>query len=429
MTVFDALRALLLCSALVLTDTAQAQQTQQQSQTQPLQTQSRQARAQREQLQVAIQALHKKITATENARQEVVMQLRASEQAISKHTRVLAELNAQQRRLAREVAALERQIAAQKQILSVCQQALGRQLQTRYMKNTAVGATAFWSVVLSGEQPHAVGRELAYLSYVSQAQADNVRNVQQGLEKLAATEADLRTRQQQQSALVAQAVQQKKALERQYFERERVLLRINAQLREQRTQVDGLKRDEQRLNELVKGLEAALLEQAQMARQAARQAQAQEQAQEQEQARRVAGANQTPPARTTPQRGLQKGLPWPVNGQVQGRFGVERPDGGVWRGIVLLADEGTSVQAIAAGQVVYADWLKGFGNMVILDHGQNWMSIYAYNQSLLKSVGDDVVAGDTLATVGATGGQVQAGLYFEIRQQGVPVNPLLWLRR
>jgi len=428
MTLLNALRALLISSALVLTSAAQAQQTQPQTQpqqAQPLQTQSRQARAQREQLQAAIQALHKKITATENARQEVVLQLRVSEQAISRHARVLAELNAQQRRLVREIAALERQIAAQKQTLLVHQQALGRQLQTRYMKNTAAGATAFWSVVLSGGQPHAVGRELAYLSYVSQAQADNVRSVRQGLEKLAATEADLRTRQQQQSALVAQAAQQKKALERQYFERERVLLRISAQLREQRTQVDGLKRDEQRLNELVKGLEAALLEQAQIARQAARQATRQAE----EQARRAAGANQTPPARTPPQRGLQKGLPWPVNGQVQGRFGAARPDGGVWRGIVLLADEGTPVQAIAPGQVVYADWLKGFGNMVILDHGQDWMSIYAYNQSLLKSVGDAVTTGDALATVGATGGQVQAGLYFEIRQQGVPVNPLLWLGR
>jgi len=417
MAVFHALRALLLYSVLALTGTAQAQQTQ------ALQAQSQQARAQREQLQAAIQALHKKITATENARQEVVLQLRASEQAISKHTRVLAELNAQQRRLAREVAALERQIAAQKQTLSVRQQALARQLQTRYMKNTAAGATAFWSVVLSGEQPYAVGRELAYLAYVSQAQADSLRSVQQGLATLAATEADLRTRQQQQSALVTQAAQQKKALERQYFEREQVLLRINAQLREQRTQVDGLKRDEQRLNELVKGLEAALLEQAQAARQAA------SKAQEQRAQSAATAASTTTAARTSAQRGLQKGLPWPVSGQVQGRFGAQRPDGGVWRGIVLLADEGASVQAIAAGKVVYADWLKGFGNMVIVDHGQDWMSIYAYNQSLLKSVGDAVAAGDALAAVGATGGQVQAGLYFEIRQQGVPVNPMLWLKR
>ena len=127
--------------------------------------------------------------------------------------------------------------------------------------------------------------------------------------------------------------------------------------------------------------------------------------------------------------GLRKGMAYPVKGEVQGRFGAERPDGGVWRGIVLRASEGTPVKAIAAGKVVYANWLKGFGNMVIIDHGQQYMSIYAYNQSLLKSVGDAVTAGQSIATVGATGGQVESGLYFEIRHNGAPVNPLLWLGR
>ena len=126
---------------------------------------------------------------------------------------------------------------------------------------------------------------------------------------------------------------------------------------------------------------------------------------------------------------MRKGLSYPVTGEVQGRFGAERPDGGIWRGIVLRAAEGAPVKAIAAGKVVYANWLKGFGNMIIVDHGQQYMSIYAYNQSLLKSVGDAVGAGQTIATVGATGGQVESGLYFEIRHNGAPINPLLWLRR
>jgi len=364
-----------------------------------LQDQSRQARMQREQLQAAIQALHKDITATENARQEVVLQLRTSEQAISRQTRRLAELNARQRQLTREMTELERKIATHKQTLLARQQALGKQLNVRYMKNTAAGTATFWSVLLSGE-PQEMGRELAYLRYVSQAQADALSSVQQGLETLAAMQADLRTRQQTQAALLAQAEKQKKDLQRQYHEREQVLLRINAQLRTQRDGLDNLKRDEQRLNTLVQGLEQALIQQAAVA-----------------------------DATDAIQNGLKKGVPYPVNGQVQGRFGAQRPDGGVWRGIVLLAEEGEPVRAIAPGKVVYANWLKGFGNMMIVDHGQDWMSIYAYNQSLLKSVGDAVTAGQTLATVGATGGQVQAGLYFEIRQKGVPVNPLLWLRR
>ena len=102
--------------------------------------------------------------------------------------------------------------------------------------------------------------------------------------------------------------------------------------------------------------------------------------------------------------GLKHGLPMPVRGQVQGRFGVDRPDGGVWRGVVLRA-EGTPVKAVAPGTVVYAEWLRGFGNLIIVDHGQQYLTVYAYNQSLLKRVGDPVGGGDTIALVGATGGR------------------------
>jgi septal ring factor EnvC (AmiA/AmiB activator) len=124
---------------------------------------------------------------------------------------------------------------------------------------------------------------------------------------------------------------------------------------------------------------------------------------------------------------LKHGLAMPVRGQVQGRFGLDRPDGGVWRGVVLRAPEGTPVKVVAPGTVVYAAWLRGFGNLIIVDHGQQYLTVYAYNQSLLKQVGDPVAGGDTIATVGATGGQVESGLYFEIRHRGAPVDPAQWL--
>lgn len=137
------------------------------------------------------------------------------------------------------------------------------------------------------------------------------------------------------------------------------------------------------------------------------------------------------PARAAPPvgggSGLKHGLAMPVRGQVQGRFGVDRPDGGVWRGVVLRAPEGTPVKVVAPGTVVYAEWLRGFGNLIIVDHGQQYLTVYAYNQSLLKRVGDSVTGGDTIATVGATGGQVESGLYFEIRHRGAPVDPAQWL--
>src|SRR5690606_7880018 len=125
--------------------------------------------------------------------------------------------------------------------------------------------------------------------------------------------------------------------------------------------------------------------------------------------------------------GLRQGLPVPVRGTVQGRFGVDRPDGGGWRGSVLRAPAGTAVTAGAPGTVGYAAWLGGAGNLAIGDHCKQYMTVYAYNQSRLKQVGDPVAAGDAIATVGATGGQVESGLYFEIRHRGAPVDPAQWL--
>ncbi|WP_242444342.1 murein hydrolase activator EnvC [Advenella sp. S44] len=128
--------------------------------------------------------------------------------------------------------------------------------------------------------------------------------------------------------------------------------------------------------------------------------------------------------------GLQRGAPWPVRGTVQGRFGTPRPDtGDVWRGILIRAGNGAPVKAVGGGRVVYAAWIQGFGNLIIVDHQNGYLSVYGYNQSLSKGVGDRVRIGETIARVGATGGQVEPGLYFEIRQGSTPVDPVSWLAR
>lgn len=127
-------------------------------------------------------------------------------------------------------------------------------------------------------------------------------------------------------------------------------------------------------------------------------------------------------------QGLHKGVPWPLRGRLLGHFGQTRPDtGDIWRGILINAVEGAPVRAIASGHIVFADWMRGFGNLTIIDHGNHYLSIYGYNQSVTRQVGDSVKAGDIIAHAGATGGQVEPALYFEIRQGTTPVNPLQWL--
>ena len=125
---------------------------------------------------------------------------------------------------------------------------------------------------------------------------------------------------------------------------------------------------------------------------------------------------------------LKGKLSLPVNGKVAQKFGSPRAEGS-WDGVLIDASEGTEIKAVTRGKVVYAEWLRGYGLLTIIDHGQGYMTLYAFNQSLYKRMGDSVEAGDVIASVGQSGGRSQAGLYFGIRKQGVPIDPLEWCRR
>jgi septal ring factor EnvC (AmiA/AmiB activator) len=120
----------------------------------------------------------------------------------------------------------------------------------------------------------------------------------------------------------------------------------------------------------------------------------------------------------------------PVKGVVTNRFGATRPDSTVqWKGLFLKSASGQSVKSIAAGQVVFADWLRGFGNLLIIDHGNGYMSLYGNNETLYKQVGDILRGGDTIASVGNSGGNEDFGLYFELRHQSKPLDPMVWVAK
>ena len=123
----------------------------------------------------------------------------------------------------------------------------------------------------------------------------------------------------------------------------------------------------------------------------------------------------------------KKALLVPASGRIERLFGKRRQGQVRWKGIVINAKSGAPVVAVADGVVLYSDWLKGFGLVTIVDHGKGYMTVYGRNQALLRKVGDVVVAGDTISLVGNSGGQVRAGLYFEIRHKGKALNPTAWL--
>jgi septal ring factor EnvC (AmiA/AmiB activator) len=405
---------------------------------------------QRADLRARIQTLQKELDAREAVRKEAADALKVSEVAISQTTRRLNELSTQLKKARTELEALKTQIQRQQGILVQRREELADQLRRQYASGLSP-----WAALLSGDDPQELSRNLSYLDYISQARAKTVAELKIEIERLAQLEARLDVRQKEVAQLVEETTQQRSVLESQQKERSTVLARIEGQIQAQRSEAVRLGQDDQRLSGLIDSLggqiqeakkaeEVRRAEQAKLAEQAKREEQAKQtelarRAEEQqiERARRIAQEQERKESAraseiaATPQsgEGLKRGLRWPLRGTMMARFGTDRPEGGIWRGVLIKAPDGTPVHAVGGGTVVYSNWLRGFGNLLIVDHGEQYLSVYAYNQSLLKQVGDSVRAGDPLALAGSTGGQVDSALYFEIRHRGAAVDPLAFLSR
>ena len=409
---------------------------------------AKQAQAERErvELRVRIATLQKELDEREAKRKEASDALQASEAAISVITRRLGELATQLRQAQADLDELQIQFKRQFGILVMRRDELSNQLRKQYSSGLSP-----WTALLSGDDPQQIGRDLTYLDYISRARSAAFTAVKQEIDRLAELEAKTELRRQDVVRLVQDTTEQKNLLDVQKKERATVLARIEGQLQAQRAEAATLGRDDKRLSDLVDDL-AGQLQAAREAAESARKAEVERQAEQarqeelarrkaqeasrakerqDEQARAAAAARppETQAAAGAVGVGLKPGLRWPVKGQVMARFGTDRPEGGVWRGVLLRATEGASVQVVASGTVIYANWLRGFGNLIIIDHGEQYLSVYAYNQSLLKQVGDTVRTGETIALAGSTGGQVDSALYFEIRHRGSAVDPIQLLAR
>jgi len=432
---------------------------------QALTQQQQQAQTERERLRSRIDKLQAQIDKDEARRQQADQALKASETAISDVQRQLTSLQTEQEHLTESLKKLAVQTEEQQEELHTRRKALAGQLVAQYRSNLSP-----WTALLSGNDPHVIGRNFGYLGYVSKAQAQAVTEVNDSLQRVERLAQETKNKEAELAALKKQTEEQHRVLRQEEKKRQKVLAEVQDALAEQRGQARSLHEKDERLATLINNLNREIAEieraaQAEAERQRAEQARQAKLKQQQDQqkieeARRRAqeireqqassGSDASPepasptpepkpskpapaepePAKPTPSesaRGLAKNLPQPVPGEIQGSFGRENPDGDVWRGVVIRAAEGTQVKSVAAGRVVYADWLSGFGNLLIIDHGEQYLTVYAYNQSLLKEVGDVVTKGEAVALVGATGGQVESGLYFEIRHEGKPVNPVVWM--
>ena len=313
------------------------------------------------------------------------------------------------------------------------------------------GRQEYLKLLLNQQNPEKFARTLTYYDYLSQARLEQLKRFNQTLQKLAGVEKDINLQQAQLLVQQGNLDSQREDLDKVRKERQVALAKLNDQYKQGDQKLQARQQDQEDLAKVLKTIEETLARQAREAEEARQKAllAAQEAEQRRQREAAAAAAREAPtPARQAPRAptgpmvsssgesfggafaSARGKLPWPVDGRLLARFGETRGDDvrTKWDGVMISASAGSQVHAVHGGRVVFADWLRGAGLLVILDHGNGYLSLYGHNQTLLKSAGDVVKAGDAIATVGTSGGQSTPALYFAIRQQGKPTDPSQWCR-
>jgi septal ring factor EnvC (AmiA/AmiB activator) len=277
--------------------------------------------------------------------------------------------------------------------LQAVQVILARELRSAYM----LGQQQQVKLLLNQDDPTVVARLMTYYGYLSRARTERIRGITSVLDELALIEQQVSEQKSGLEKLKDEKIAESDRLKHMQVSRKQVLVKLQAQLGKKSDELAALQRDEKNLQQLVDSLRKAL---------------------------RDIPPSSAPLKSISPLKGK---LVWPVEGRIGRPFGAVQADGKLRsRGVLVSAAAGADVHAIARGQVVFADWLRGFGLLLIIDHGKGYMSLYGYNRSLFKEVGDSVEAGDLIATVGDSGGRERSGLYLELRKDGRPFDPVPW---
>jgi septal ring factor EnvC (AmiA/AmiB activator) len=368
-------------------------------------------------LRTRIESLKAELDQKEATRRESRDALRESERAISDAGRELRALETESRAAQEELKNLSARRRALGEGLDRQQAALGRMLASRYATGTSDPLRDVVRVALSGNDPNDAARDLYYLGMLSRAAARLL-----GTFRTNAAELEQLAQAVREKAASLEAIEAGKRTERERIlaesrERKRVLERLAGDIRANRREIRVLVADESRLARLVEEIGKVL-----SAKPGAGYARRD---------RRGPATDKVPETgpegADRPFSQLRGKLRLPVRGELLALFGSQRKEGGgSSKGVFIRSTEGQPVRSIAAGRVVFADWMRGFGNLLIVDHGETYLSVYGNNETLLKQPGDPVASGEPIATVGSTGGSAETGLYFELRHLGKAFDPLRW---
>lgn len=372
-----------------------------------------------------IEALKKELDNSQEAHHDATDALKQSETAISKANQKLREIAKKQKQNQSTLVQLKKQSLSINEQLALQQNQLSSLLYQQY----AQGNQSYTRLILQNKNPSEITRDLKYQSYIAKAHAKLIDDMQLSLNKVKKLNEETAVALKQVADLKTKQEAERNELQQQKQEKAKVLKSLSSKIASQRNEIKKLSRDEKNLTSLVEKLaKIAAKPKKKIARKPSKTKQTNEN-QNQKSDEPIAKNEETPDNSYAGVSftSLKGKLKLPVRGEVTNRFGSAREDSGIsWKGLFIRASEGADVKSVASGRVVFSDWMRGFGNLIIVDHGGGYMSLYGNNQAVLKQEGEEVSAGDTIASVGNSGGNESNGLYYELRRQSKPFDPLSW---
>ena len=348
-----------------------------------------------------LEAVREKISALKDSmdrrakeRDRITSDLQDAEASIAEKRASLKDLERQRDYSVKRQADVERQLAAARTELDLQSAQLATQVRAAYMS----GSQERLKLLLNQHDPATLGRLATYYRYLSEHRGDNIAGVNAKIAELARLEGEASAEGARLTALAGSRAAELGKLDAAQAERQRLLASLKARIAEEGSEIERLAAEEKDLARLISELTSIL--------------------------------SDYPITSEEPFSNLKGRLTWPVAGNLMHDFGQPRAGSTVkWNGVVLGAPRGREVRSVYHGRVVFADWLAGMGLLVIVDHGEGYLTLYGYNETTLKSAGDWVAPGDVIATVGDSGGQSTTALYFEIRKGTAPENPRRWVSR
>ncbi len=363
----------------------------------------------------------------EGKRGDAARQLREADEKVATTGRSLAQTQQALQQHQQTLAELERKRDTLRNGLVRQRAELAQLLRAAY----AIGGNAPLKLLLAQDRVADANRLLAYHRYLQRERAQRIATLTHELQALEQVQREVAAKRQQLSAAQRQQQEQAVALQRDRKQRASLVSELDERYQDRSEREKALGQDAKALETLLANLRAAAARAEAERRAAAKRAAAEQAAQAKAAAKHPSrGGSKVPPKVVASAPALKVGgLGWPLSGDLIARYGGKLPDGRTSNGVLIAAPAGSTITAVADGTVVFSDWMTGYGMILIVDHGNGYMSLYAHNDTLLRDPGARVKRGDAVAKVGNSGGQGRPALYFELRRNGQPVDPSSWLQR